>query len=70
MEALATWLALVLVISLICNAITACIAWTSAENLRRWLMLPATEDLELAHYAHRAAQRLQELADTKRSAAA
>jgi len=70
MEALATWLAIVLVISLIGNALTACVAWTSAENLRRWLMTPDTEADELARYTHRAAQRLQELADAQRSAAA
>jgi len=70
MEALATWLAIVLVISLIGNALTTCVAWTSAENLRRWLATPATEDDELARYAHRAAARLQELAAEERSAAA
>ena len=70
MEALATFLAMLLILALIALGVVGAVAWTSAEYLKRALAQLAKEpdpDHQLAQTMHAAASRLHQLADERRT---
>lgn len=64
-SAIITFLGTMLIAAVLVAGVAVAVAWANAENLRRYLATAADDDYELARYAHRAAERLTQLAQAE-----